>query len=68
MEATDEVYQILSDAKALARRYYHLTGKPLGVTGEVAEYEAARILNLELELARETPNKSPSMLKYSLTT
>ncbi|WP_193041193.1 MULTISPECIES: hypothetical protein [unclassified Pseudomonas] len=68
MEATDEVYQILSDAKALARRYYRLTGKPLGVTGEVAEYEAARILNLELELARETPNKSPSMLKYSLTT
>lgn len=53
MEATDEVYQILSAAKALARRYYHLTGKPLGVTGEVAEYEAARILNLELELARQ---------------
>ena len=53
MEATDEVYQILRDAKALARRYYHLTGKPLGVSGEVAEYEAARILNLELELARQ---------------
>lgn len=53
MEATDEVYQILRDAKVLARRYYHLTGKPLGVTGEVAEYEAARILNLELELARQ---------------
>ncbi|WP_339469392.1 DUF6998 domain-containing protein [Pseudomonas sp. EL_65y_Pfl1_R83] len=53
MEATDEVYQILSDAKVLARRYYHLTGKPLGVTGEVAEYEAARILNLKLELARQ---------------
>jgi hypothetical protein len=53
MEATDEVYQVLSGAKALARRYYHLTGKPLGVTGEVAEYEAARILNLELELARQ---------------
>jgi hypothetical protein len=53
MEATDQVYQILRDAKALARRYYHLTGKPLGVTGEVAEYEAARILNLELELARQ---------------
>lgn len=52
MEVTDEIYQILRDAKVLARRYYHLTGKPLGVTGEVAEYEAARILNLELELAR----------------
>lgn len=53
MEATDEVYQILRDAKVLARRYYRLTGKPLGVTGEVAEYEAARILSLELELARQ---------------
>lgn len=53
MEATDEVYQILREAKVLARRYYHLTGKPLGVTGEVAEYEAARILNLELEIARQ---------------
>lgn len=61
MEATDEVYQILREAKVLAQRYYHLTDKPLGGTGEVAEYEAARILNLELELARqaETPKPSP---------
>jgi hypothetical protein len=29
-----------------------LTGKPLGVTGEVAEYEAARILGIELTPAR----------------
>ncbi|CDF82683.1 hypothetical protein PKB_1318 [Pseudomonas knackmussii B13] len=47
-----EVMQILSDAKVLARRYYKLTGKPLGITGEVAEYEAARTLNLNLEIAR----------------
>ena len=53
MEAVDEVCQILGEAKALARRYYHLTGKPLGVTGELAEYEAARILDLDLELARQ---------------
>lgn len=53
MDTKDEVYQILSEAKVLARRYYNLTGKPLGVTGEVAEYEAARILGLELELARQ---------------
>jgi hypothetical protein len=32
---------------------YELTGKPLGVTAEVAEYEAARILGLELRPARE---------------
>lgn len=53
MNTADEVYQILRDAKALARRYYHITRKPLGVTGEVAEYEAARVLNLELQLARQ---------------
>ncbi|MBD8239525.1 hypothetical protein SOM46_26185 [Pseudomonas fluorescens] len=53
MNTTDEVYQILRDAKALARRYYHITGKPLGVTGEVAEYEAARVLDLKLQLARQ---------------
>lgn len=31
-----------------------LTGKPLGITGEVAEYEAARILGLALTPARQT--------------
>lgn len=37
----------------LARRYRELTGKPLGVTGEVAEFEAARILGVELTPARQ---------------
>ena len=36
----------------LAKEYYDLTEKPLGVTGEIAEVEAARLLNLELEQAR----------------
>ena len=53
MEDADEVYQVLRETKVLARRYYQLTGKPLGVTGEIAEYEAARHLNVELELARQ---------------
>jgi len=44
---------LLSEAKKLARDYYALTGKPLGVTGEVAEYEAARILGVELTPARQ---------------
>jgi hypothetical protein len=52
MEVQDDVYEIFREAKILARRYYHLTGKPLGVTGEVAEYEVCRILGLELEQAR----------------
>jgi len=47
-----EVLEVLSEAKMLARRFYRLTGKPLGITGEVAEYEAATKLGLELLLAR----------------
>lgn len=44
--------EILGEAKKLAQEYYALTGKPLGITGEVAEYEAARILGVELTPAR----------------
>jgi hypothetical protein len=36
----------------LAQEYRKLTGKPLGITGEVAEYEAARLLGLKLTAAR----------------
>jgi len=49
----ERVMELLGEAKALAREYYSLTGKPLGVTGEVAEYEAARILGVELTTARQ---------------
>lgn len=49
----DRIMAILGEAKLLAAEYYRLTGKPLGVTGEVAEYEAARILGVELTAARQ---------------
>src|SRR3954469_24001555 len=42
------VEEILATVKPLAAEYYRLTGKPLGVTGEVAEYVAAQELNLIL--------------------
>jgi hypothetical protein len=42
------VREILASVKPLAAEYYRLTGKPLGVTGEVAEYIAAEMLRLEL--------------------
>jgi hypothetical protein len=48
----DRILTILSEAKLLAQEYRMLTGKPLGITGEVAEYEAARILGVELTSAR----------------
>ncbi|MDD3847320.1 MAG: hypothetical protein PHC90_13305 [Syntrophorhabdaceae bacterium] len=50
----NEIAEILSEAKSLARRYRKLTGKPLGITGEVAEFSAAMILGLELMGARQS--------------
>jgi len=45
---------IIHSAKDLAKRYRALTGRPLGITGEVAEFEAARLLSLELAEARQS--------------
>ena len=42
------VRAILAAVKPLAAEYYRLTGKPLGVTGEIAEYIAAETLGLDL--------------------
>jgi hypothetical protein len=39
---------IMEQAIDAAQRYYALTGKPLGITGEVGEFLAAKILGLEL--------------------
>jgi hypothetical protein len=46
--AAHRVREILAAVKPLAAEYYRLTNKPLGVTGEVAEYVAAELLGLEL--------------------
>ena len=48
----DDVREVLARAKQAAADYYRLTGKPLGITGEVGEYEAARLLGLTLVAAR----------------
>jgi hypothetical protein len=53
MPTDESVLEILREAKKLAQRYRATTGKPLGITGEVAEYEAARILGIELTPARQ---------------
>jgi hypothetical protein len=50
---SNRIMNVLKQAKRLAQTYRQLTGKPLGITGEVAEYEAARILkNVTLAPAR----------------
>ena len=49
----EEIGEVICAAKKAAKRYYQLTGRPLGITGEVAEYEAARLLELDLEKVRQ---------------
>ena len=44
--------EILETIKPLAAEFYRITGKPLGVTGEIAEYTAADLLGLTLAPAR----------------
>lgn len=52
-ERNDErIREILATIKPLAAEYYRLTGKPLGITGEVAEYVAAEVMGLKLAAAR----------------
>ena len=53
MEDSEQVLELLAKAKVIAQQYYALTKKPLGITGEVAEYEAARILGVTLTPARQ---------------
>jgi Family of unknown function (DUF6998) len=49
----DRVRQILEQSKLLAKKYKSLTGKPLGITGEIAEFAAADKLGLTLSPARQ---------------
>lgn len=49
---SSELRSVADDAKVIAQRYHRLTGKPLGVTGELAELEAADLLGLDLAEAR----------------
>ena len=46
--AMDEIGKLIERPRPLARKYKRLTGRSLGITGEVAEHEAARLLGLKL--------------------
>ncbi len=46
-------------ARSIAIDYYLLTEKPLGITGEVGEFEAARILSLTLSAEIQQGSKCP---------
>lgn len=49
----EDLGSVLERARAVAIDYYRLTGRPLGITGELGEIEAARLLGLTLAPARE---------------
>ncbi len=47
-----EIAKLLNQALKIGVKYYRLTGKPLGITGEIGEYRAATLLGLKLMPAR----------------
>lgn len=45
--------RVIEDAKIIAKQYREITGKPLGITGEVGEFIAAELFGLKLTEARQ---------------
>lgn len=60
MPASNRLLDVLREVKVLAREYYELTGRPLGVTAEIAEYEAARLSG-----SRSPPRGRPVTTLYA---
>jgi hypothetical protein len=50
----NKLLTIIDQSQELANRYRRLTGRPLGITGEIGEYEASRLLGLELADLRQS--------------
>ena len=48
----NELREVVRLAKELASKYYRLTGKPLGATGEIGEVEVVEKLGLEIAPVR----------------
>lgn len=47
------VEKLMVEARRLAAEYRRATGKPLGISAEIAEYDAARLLDLELQKSED---------------
>ena len=54
MTTGSSILALLKKAKQLAKEYYALTGRPLGVTGEIGEYQAVSLRGLELAEVRQS--------------
>lgn len=52
-ETLNSLTDVFCAAQRVAKRYYEITGKPLGITGEIGEYHASQILGLKLAEARQ---------------
>lgn len=50
----DDLDSVLKDAKKVAKRYKELTGRPLGITGEMAEFTAVKLLKLDMAEVRQS--------------
>lgn len=63
-----ELAVLITSAKALAKRYKTLTGRPLGITGEVAEYETCAALGLQLADVRQAGYDAvaPNGMRYQI--
>lgn len=64
---------LIRTAKRLAREYRDLTGRPLGIAGEVGEYEACRLLGLMIAPVREagfdaTGDRAGKSCRYQIKT
>lgn len=53
-KSSKRLLKLIGELKQLAKEYRDLTGRPLGITGEIAEYEAARLLGVELSTVRQS--------------
>lgn len=51
---SEQLGEVINAAKKIAKRYRELTGRPLGITGEVGEYETVRLLGLRLTAVRQS--------------
>lgn len=66
MPVNPKVLEVIEKAKALEREYRRLTGRPLGVTGEVGEVLAASLLGLDAAEVRN-PGYDASEMKDGVT-
>jgi hypothetical protein len=48
-----QIDEIMESMRLSATHYYALTGKPIGITGELGEYDAIRILNMKWAAVRQ---------------